>query len=76
MKCPFCNQEMEVGFLESSHKFYFTSKAHYILTLPHLRDGDVELSGSFFPRHEAFICRSCKKIIIDYALDEQEEAEG
>lgn len=67
MKCPFCGGEMEQGFLQGEHKVAWVKKKHLISILP--KEGEVVLENNAFKDFAltAFICKSCKKIIVDYS---------
>ena len=57
MKCPYCGNEMEQGFIQSPQEISW-------------KKGDKRpflVKGSAVT---AFLCRDCKKVIIDY-LDEK-----
>lgn len=66
MNCPYCGAEMENGVVQSAremfwgrekHKFMFSATREDEFTLAHGWNGSAI---------EAFCCRKCKKIIIDY----------
>ena len=68
MKCPYCNEEMEQGFIENAAEISWRKKLYHI---PYARFNKVTvvLSESSFTRSAAviaFLCRSCEKVIIDY----------
>ena len=71
MKCPFCEKEMENGFIQGARQFFYTTKKKRVLFLP--SDDDIELSNNncTSPTCIAYHCIECKKIIIDYNNSEE-----
>ncbi len=72
MQCPYCKKEMGKGLLQSGKMMLWTRKKHYLSLRPKGDDlllDENYLTGTAVP---AWICRSCQKILIDYA-NEQEE---
>jgi len=73
MKCPYCQNEMEKGYLQSRDGLAWTGKKHLISAFsPYFSDA-VSLSSdgvSAAPKTvDAYLCRSCKKVIIDYSTE-------
>lgn len=72
MKCPYCDNEMEQGFLQGHQRAAWVKKQHKISLLP--KQGEMLLANSIrsfiFP---AQICKSCKKIVVDYSDSEIQE---
>lgn len=66
MKCPFCNQEMEKGYMQTQCATW-TKSIHKMLLIP--QEGEVMLYNRRFSysHYTSYICKSCQKIIIDYA---------
>ena len=67
MKCPFCNNEMTKGYIQSGQHILWTQKKHNISLIP-INDNEIILSkkllgGSSVSGH---ICKNCKKIILEY----------
>ncbi len=67
MLCPFCDQPMEKGLLQSGNIMVWVKKKHVLSLL--LKEGEVELdrnywTGSAVP---AWICKKCEKVIADYS---------
>ena len=60
MKCPVCGNEMEKGYIQTGERMSWVRQKHKVSLFP--KDGEV--SGLAF---EAFICKSCKKIVLDYS---------
>ena len=82
MKCPYCGNEMELGLIESKYQIVWTKgkKRHFLknVTFP---KGSVVLDKfdlkSFVKgcAVKAFLCRSCKKVVIDYGKKTDMEKE-
>ncbi len=69
MLCPYCNKEMETGSFQSKYVIAWlpTTKRK---TVAWYEPGEVELSNdSFFKSNAvtAYLCRECKKVMIDFA---------
>ena len=71
MKCPYCEKEMEQGFIQSPHEISW--KKGYKRPLfgrAQFHEGSVILSELSFMKGSAvtaFLCRDCQKVIIDYS---------
>ena len=67
MKCPYCNGEMEIGILEGGRYLLWAKQPHKISYHP--KAGGVLLGEKAVSsvRVDSYICKQCKKIIIDYA---------
>lgn len=66
MKCPWCNLEMEEGFVQGTKgNIFYTNDKRLLVGSD---DNDIILTKNSFggPRTDAYICRACKKIVIDY----------
>lgn len=66
MKCPYCNEEMKKGYIQSARPIFWAEEKHKMFFKP---EGDAEfslskgiLNGS---AGEAYCCQKCKKIIIE-----------
>ena len=67
MKCPYCGNEMEQGFIQSPQEISWKKgDKRPFLGRAQFHEGSVILSSAV----TAFLCRDCKKVIIDY-LDEK-----
>ena len=66
MNCPFCNEEMEHGYLKSYYNVYFDmDKSH---TPRVARHKGQWITNDNKPRNhsiEAWFCHRCKRIIIE-----------
>ena len=62
MKCPYCEKEMEQGFIQSPHEISWKKgdKRPLFVILS-------ELSFMKGSAVTAFLCRDCQKVIIDYS---------
>ena len=68
MKCPYCDNEMEQGVIQSPHEISWTDKKHFF-GRAQFHEGSVVLSELSFIKGSAvmaFCCKGCKKVIIDY----------
>ena len=70
MKCPICEKEMEQGFLQGNQRVAWVKKRHNFSLLP--KQGEILLENNNFRAFifSAWICKSCKKVIIDYSNKE------
>ena len=71
MKCPYCEKEMELGFIQSPQELSWKKgDKRPLLGRAQIREGSVILSELSFLKGSAvtaFLCRECKKVIIDYS---------
>ena len=67
MKCPVCGNEMEKGYIQTGERMSWVRQKHKVSLFP--KDGEVMLGNNVFSglAFEAFICKSCKKIVLDYS---------
>ncbi|RBP61068.1 hypothetical protein DES36_11567 [Alkalibaculum bacchi] len=70
MKCPYCNVEMESGFLQSNSGIFWSPRKHQVFITPTHED-EILLANGFLKGSavSASCCRNCQKIILDYELD-------
>ncbi len=70
MRCPYCDQEMEKGYIQCRDGVYWRKKMTPVPTIP-LGKGIVSLNqekgmpGFGGDATVAFLCVDCKKIVID-----------
>ena len=70
MQCPYCNEEMKHGYIQSPrHQIFWSEKKrknYSIFITP--SNPDVSLSNGFLsiPAVESYCCQKCKKIIIEF----------
>ena len=71
MKCPYCEKEMEQGFIQSPHEISWKKgDKRPLFGRAQLYEGSVILSELSFVKGSAvtaFLCRDCQKVIIDYS---------
>lgn len=71
MKCPYCNQETEAGFIQSSQELSWKKgDKRPFFGRAKLHEGSVVLSSFSMMKGsavKAYLCRDCKKVIVDYA---------
>lgn len=73
MDCPYCNQEMEQGFLQGRQRVAWVKKRHKLTLLP--KPGEILLENNAFKDFlfSAWICKGCKIILLDYANKKSED---
>lgn len=67
MYCPYCNEEMEKGYIQSPRqKIFWSEEKKKIFIIP--SGLDITLSKGIIstPAVESYICQKCKKIIIEF----------
>ena len=71
MNCPYCGNEMQPGYVQSSRAFFFATEQHSILYRPNRKKGEFCLSSQNFisPICIAYHCAQCKKVILDYTKE-------
>jgi hypothetical protein len=67
MKCPYCDKEMIPGYLQGPRGVFWTDKAKNFFFFPRETKGDIVIAGTWgrSSGDNAYLCRSCGKIIID-----------
>ncbi len=67
MRCPFCVDEMEHGYIQGGNILVWVRKKHHISLEP--REGEVQLDRNYVTNCAvpAWICKHCEKVIIDYS---------
>lgn len=73
MYCPVCGNIMEKGFLQTQQRASWVKKKHLFSILP--KEGEVLLGNNVFSSLvlDAYICKLCKKVVIDYSQAAHEE---
>lgn len=70
MKCPYCDEEMEYGLIQSSNQIgWIKTEKRKFFTNSDFYEGSVTLSKLSMLKGSAVVaynCRKCKKIVIDY----------
>ena len=73
MKCPYCNKEMEEGIIQSPQEISWKKGIkRAVFGRAQFHEGSVVLSELSLMKGSAvvaFLCRECKKVIIDYSDD-------
>ncbi len=71
MKCPYCGEEMRLGYIQSRDRVAWDEKKKMVTAFSPTKTATVDLAteGSLFGgvSAEAYLCVDCKKVIIDYA---------
>ncbi len=71
MKCPYCSKEMEKGLIQSPQELaWLEGEKKHMISRASVYEGSVILSKfSYFKGSAvtAFLCRNCKKVLVDYA---------
>lgn len=71
MKCPYCDTEMELRYIQCRDGVSWSKKKNPIAALSSLSSSSVILASGGGPFSgaavEAYNCPKCKKIIIDYS---------
>ncbi len=67
MKCSYCNNEMEQGYLQGMRRVAWVKDKHKISLLP--EKGEILLENNRFNDFllSAWICKKCKRIVVDYS---------
>jgi len=71
MKCPYCNEEMEKGVIQSPNEIAWQKEKH-LFNRADMNDDSICLSQYSFLKGssvEAWLCRECNKVIIDYSIE-------
>ena len=73
MNCPICDKIMEQGFVQAGGTVTWVKKKHKISLWP--RKGETMLGRSVmgYCAIPAYICKDCKKVLLDYTETEVEE---
>jgi hypothetical protein len=72
MTCPYCGKEMEKGVIDSPHELSWKDK-RYFFGRAEFHKGSVVLSDLNYLKGssvDAYLCRGCRKVIIDYNENE------
>lgn len=70
MKCPYCNEDMKYGVIQSPHEINWMPKKAKLFGAAEFHEGAIVLSAHNFLKGscvDAYCCDKCKKIIIDYS---------
>lgn len=75
MKCPYCDNEMELGFIQCRDGVTWTPKMQLISAFSSWGKGSQPIENGAADDSRAvyaYRCRQCKKIIIDYSEDKKD----
>ena len=69
MKCPYCQKEMEKGYIQCRDGVHWTPKKQLVAALSEFGKGSVSLENGVGNNRTvyAYKCGECQKVIIDYA---------
>ena len=71
MKCPYCNNEMQKGYVQCRDGVTWTPKKQLVASLASLSAGAIRIGkdSGLSPNSvaEAYHCEACKKVIIEYS---------
>lgn len=68
MNCPYCGEMMEKGIIASQEPINWLKEKHFV-NRPHEKDGEFNLAKASVASRatvDAWVCRKCRKIEIDY----------
>ncbi len=74
MKCPYCNNEMDLGYIQCRDGVTWTPKKQLVAALSFLGKGSVPLANGADDNSRvvyAYKCGECKKVIIDYSQEDK-----
>lgn len=72
MKCPYCNKDMESGYIQCRDGVTWTPKKQPVAALSFFGKDSVSLANGAAENSRtvyAYKCGECKKVIIDYSAD-------
>lgn len=72
MKCPYCEKEMVLGYIQCRDGVHWTMKKQLVAALSFLGKGSTSLANGAADNANtvyAYKCSSCKKVIIDYSTN-------
>ncbi|MBQ1827205.1 MAG: hypothetical protein II126_04450 [Erysipelotrichaceae bacterium] len=71
MKCPYCNKEMEKGAIQSQQEIaWLKGDKRHLFAKADFHEGSVVLSRLSIIKGAAvtaYLCRDCRKVVIDYS---------
>ena len=70
MKCPYCNLEMEQGYVQSQRPIVWSTRKKRIAIIPD-SPTDIGVTGEGWGGcyAESFYCRTCNKLITDPSVN-------
>ncbi len=80
MKCPYCGKDTEKGLLQSPYEIsWFKGDRRHLFGRSEFHDGSVVLSELSLIKGSAvtaYLCRDCRKVIIDYSDETSDHNAG
>lgn len=77
MNCPYCNKEMQSGYVQCRDGLYWTPKKQKVAALSGMGKGAIAIGndkGYMANSYAtAFHCENCKTVIIQYNMSEKED---
>ena len=69
MKCPYCEKEMTLGYIQCRDGVYWTKKKLFVKALSRFGKGSTPLFNGAGNSQTVFAhkCGDCRKVIIDYS---------
>ena len=72
MKCPYCDKEMEKGYIQCRDGVYWAEKIRPVAAIPVFSGNMISLSSDEVEVFSgkaavAYCCRECKKVIVDFS---------
>ena len=70
IRCPYCNRELELGYIQCRDGVTWTPKKQFVAALSFMGKGSISLSNGATDNAKtvyAYKCDECKKVIIDYS---------
>ncbi len=65
MNCPYCNEEMKIGYIQSARPIFWGEEKHKLFFSPRGNE-EFTISESFWDcTAEAFYCAQCGKVVIE-----------
>ncbi len=76
MKCPYCNKEMESGYVQCRHGLHWTPKKQKVAALSGMGKGAIAIGNDngYMANSSAiaFHCKDCKMVIIQYGNSDKD----
>lgn len=77
MKCPYCNNEMQKGYVQNRDGVYWTPKKQWLPAFAFVADGAIPLGrdDKFMSKSiaTAYNCTHCKRVIIFYGENDVQD---
>lgn len=66
MLCPYCNQAMTEGYVQSARVMFFTTELKELFLTPGKNGVTLSKNNWTFPNAKAWHCSACRKVIAEY----------